>query len=603
MKKGITLISLLLIVVALSSCLVACSVVGEMGKKQDFSGITFLDLTVEYDGQEHTILCENVPSGAEVVYENNSATKDGVYEATATVTKEGYNTLVLEATLTITLTEEMVVAARQKAAGQREQNYDFNFKIAGQISAGDYAGDGEGNCNGMYRYDADSGELAYKNVTGGNFLNTATYYVHNQGENRIQLQCNQKGEVKKVTTVTEEKEELAIINLPFVAVADGIDTDILSDITGQTNEGYEYKGKLALDITDENLQEIVDVMIYLVGRDIVKEEVELSDPSEGVDFYFSLTEDRTEITAFRIGIKVKFPVEAVYAELELTYSQSASDVTFNVPSTAGVISDKAMIANEMTKIDDAFTAVKNSRTYSLDFEASNEFDPAWNISATKNEYLARLYKNTYGDRVDFNHSFEYWSYNELGEKTEYEHTYGNLLDGSVWHIARRGTNVITAADGVTADTQFDYLADLSKIAPEGIDCINKTEKNGSTVYSVAIAEDMTLAIIDRIVDMLDGNPATDIVEINNYFNDVYKTLDATMVVEVREGKLVSVKITTDLAYYPTGGEYSDMEITLTNVISLVVNENIDSATEYVAPATKENELSGFGLNSAKYYIR
>lgn len=66
------------------------------------TGITFDDLTVDYDGNEHTItVTGTVPDDANVTYENNVATEPGVYEATATITRSGYKTLVLKANLTI----------------------------------------------------------------------------------------------------------------------------------------------------------------------------------------------------------------------------------------------------------------------------------------------------------------------------------------------------------------------------------------------------------------------------------------------------------------------------------------------------------------------
>ena len=69
---------------------------------ENFTNIVFIDQTFDYDGQEHELLVYgNVPSDANVVYENNKGTNAGTYTAKATVSKEGYNTLVLNATLKI----------------------------------------------------------------------------------------------------------------------------------------------------------------------------------------------------------------------------------------------------------------------------------------------------------------------------------------------------------------------------------------------------------------------------------------------------------------------------------------------------------------------
>ena len=72
-------------------------------KGEDFSGITFKDVTEEYDGEEKEIKisAKNLPEGTEVVYEGNKGTNVGTYEATATITAPGYNELELSATLEI----------------------------------------------------------------------------------------------------------------------------------------------------------------------------------------------------------------------------------------------------------------------------------------------------------------------------------------------------------------------------------------------------------------------------------------------------------------------------------------------------------------------
>ena len=67
-----------------------------------FSGITFEDKTLVYDGLDHTLTCKNVPAGASVSYENNVGKDVGAYEAKAIITANNYETLILTAKLTIT---------------------------------------------------------------------------------------------------------------------------------------------------------------------------------------------------------------------------------------------------------------------------------------------------------------------------------------------------------------------------------------------------------------------------------------------------------------------------------------------------------------------
>lgn len=68
---------------------------------EDFVGITFNGAEYVYDGTEKTIIVSGLPDGASVTYANNAAIDAGVYNATATVSKKGYNALTLNAALTI----------------------------------------------------------------------------------------------------------------------------------------------------------------------------------------------------------------------------------------------------------------------------------------------------------------------------------------------------------------------------------------------------------------------------------------------------------------------------------------------------------------------
>ncbi len=75
---------------------------GGSGELLNFSGISFTGGTYTYDGTAKTIeINGSLPEGASVSYSSNSATNAGVYNASATLTCEGYNTKTLTAVLTI----------------------------------------------------------------------------------------------------------------------------------------------------------------------------------------------------------------------------------------------------------------------------------------------------------------------------------------------------------------------------------------------------------------------------------------------------------------------------------------------------------------------
>ncbi|MBR5448887.1 MAG: DUF5050 domain-containing protein, partial [Clostridia bacterium] len=68
----------------------------------NFEGITLPDLTVTYNGSEHSVeIAGSLPEGATVTYTSNKATNAGTYTASAKLECEGYNTKTLTATLVI----------------------------------------------------------------------------------------------------------------------------------------------------------------------------------------------------------------------------------------------------------------------------------------------------------------------------------------------------------------------------------------------------------------------------------------------------------------------------------------------------------------------
>ncbi|MDE6584769.1 MAG: InlB B-repeat-containing protein, partial [Anaeroplasmataceae bacterium] len=70
--------------------------------KKNITGVTFQNVTVTYDGSEHSVLVSgSLPAGVKVSYSNNKAVNAGTYNATATLTGDGYNTLKLSASLII----------------------------------------------------------------------------------------------------------------------------------------------------------------------------------------------------------------------------------------------------------------------------------------------------------------------------------------------------------------------------------------------------------------------------------------------------------------------------------------------------------------------
>lgn len=69
---------------------------------KNFTGVTFENKTVTYDGTKQTLTVSGrLPDGTEVKYTDNEGVNAGKYNATVVLKKDGYNDLTLQAVLTI----------------------------------------------------------------------------------------------------------------------------------------------------------------------------------------------------------------------------------------------------------------------------------------------------------------------------------------------------------------------------------------------------------------------------------------------------------------------------------------------------------------------
>ena len=564
-----------------------------------FEGITFKDATFDFDGQQHTITCEGVPEGASVEYTNNSKVEDGVYNAKAVVSKEGYETATYNAKLTIKLTSQRVVDARQNSVNLEQQNYDFNINLNGTIKGVS----ANANYEGYYRYNKTSQDLKFKRITSGVLLYDAIEYIYNTGSSKVKLVANEDNVVKRSSVVPQEDEELNLINLPFSAIVDHMDANNLVNITKLSSGNYQYKATLKLASDNKYLNKLFTMMEKL-GTDIEIKEVSLSNPAAGVDFYFNMNTEKTLLTSFKYEAQIAFPVKSIPVTISLKYEQKDSKSAIVIPSTTGLITSSSEISSTMNSINSAINALRVSDTYSLDLEAKNEFDPGFSTMAIVDKYMARMYKNTNDGRVDFNHSYEYKAHTEEEGAETFKYTIGNIQDGTVHQVSRKGSNEITALDGVSANTQFDYLVGAAKLNAFDVDCISKEEKDGSVFYYIYATTTKTLSIKDKITEIINSNDAEGVMDVDNYFNnDKYDVKDSEIVIEMKAGKIVNISVSTKIKYVPTAGEYSQDKITLTNTIELAVNENLDKAAEYEAPKKTTMSIGSLGLNNVKYYIR
>lgn len=101
----------------------------------DISDIVFEDKTVTYDGSEQKIeISGTLPEGVSVSYSGNTGTNAGTYTATATLSGEGYNSVELTATLTISKAD--VTGIEFNSASFVYDGTEKKLEISGELPTG-----------------------------------------------------------------------------------------------------------------------------------------------------------------------------------------------------------------------------------------------------------------------------------------------------------------------------------------------------------------------------------------------------------------------------------------------------------------------------------
>lgn len=109
----------------------------DISNSEIISGITFSDLTVTYDGNEHTIMISGtLPEGVSVTYKNNRATDADVYHAVAILSGDNYIPTTLNATLTINKANIDTSVIRFSGIEQTYDGSEHTITVSGELPEG-----------------------------------------------------------------------------------------------------------------------------------------------------------------------------------------------------------------------------------------------------------------------------------------------------------------------------------------------------------------------------------------------------------------------------------------------------------------------------------
>ena len=240
----------------------------------------------------------------------------------------------------------------------------------------------------------------------------------------------ESGLEKKVDTLTEHFAQLSEKVDSISSGTQDIKSDILllQKANDETKKYRELRDKQ--DKENAVVQKLFDILGDL-GAKVEIKDVEFANPAAGIDFYFSLSDDYTELVAFQYSTEITFPVKGVPVTLVLNYKQKDSNTTIDIPE-ADLMTSASEIESVTSLINSAIASIKSSNTYSIDMSAINDFDPSATTNAIVDKYVARMYKN--GD--DFNHSYEYKSHTEEDGAETYKYTLANIQDGSTYIVSK-----------------------------------------------------------------------------------------------------------------------------------------------------------------------
>ncbi len=143
-------------------------------EKATFSGLTFTDKTVTYNGEQQEItVAGTLPVGTNVAYTNNKGTNANEYEATAVVTNPNYETLTLNATLTVEKATFTGVTFNHKKVGYTGKT--ITLTVTGELPAGTDVAYTDNTANGEGTYNATA-KLTNPNYNDLTLYATLTVY-------------------------------------------------------------------------------------------------------------------------------------------------------------------------------------------------------------------------------------------------------------------------------------------------------------------------------------------------------------------------------------------------------------------------------------------
>ncbi|MBE5732579.1 MAG: DUF5050 domain-containing protein [Clostridiales bacterium] len=574
---------------------------------KNFDEATLSNSTVDYNGKTHSIKVSGAPLGTNIVYTYNNEKCDGVsdagtYTVVATLTKDGYNTKTLTATLVINkLNFENVTLTGY------EVEYDGNkhsVLVNGKLPD---------NANVKYTY---NGEELDSVTEAGSYTVTAVITAPNYNSKTLTATL-------KISVVAEDKE-ITGVTLKKVTVIEYDAKPHSVNVEGNLPVGaivvYTYNGIEATSVTDKGNYKII-AKITAPGYknltleatlSIIAPESQLYSINHNGTIYFQNNLDGNRLYTYNNGTLTRVNKDVAQYMISngtnmYYYSNSLFSKVIKSVSTTGV-SSLASVKGEWLTTDGTYIyyAVNNllvgtdeNGIYKLKIAPENDSEKIpVKLTTDKATYLT--YHNDY---IYYSNTSNKKYLTRISTKSSQANVGECLMEEAVSYIINDGTNLYFDASNGLASAIYKYNIsnnESTKLTTDSGKYLTKVDNYiyyvnndlltsnlfGDGIYKVSINGNTLGAPGTKVLEAEDGNGYSSLTSdgTNLYYyklNDKHfyrNTTSGTSEKDLMEGFVLNEKVT--LAGYSKLAEYKG-EIYYTDPTD-------DSALYKYNPTTKTN---------------
>ncbi len=301
--------------------------------QKDITGVTFVSASFPYDGHEHEIrVTGTLPKGITVAYTNNKLTDAGEKTATAILSGDGYNTLTLHATITVT-------KAEIDASGVHFESVTFPYdEEVHTLTA-----------TGLDTLPAGVNVAYQNNTQKGVGTSNATLVL--SGDNYITKELHatitvQKPTAKQLTDIVSRFFEARLNIWDFVPnslkpenmLDDGAPTDFNTDFVDVSSIGKKAIGKQLNVVYDifthfESISQYVEIAFAVQDQIVNLYQAFINDDPEN---YASFTHNgdtfdfKIELTDTTNTLLIGVEKGAVKAAIELSYERGSAETCVRI---------------------------------------------------------------------------------------------------------------------------------------------------------------------------------------------------------------------------------------------------------------------------------